>query len=143
MSDKAKGSIALLLTAILWGTGFISQKFGNAVMPPMTFNAVRQLMAAAVLTPLVMSGLKRSGYFDPSRSTAEEIAERRSRALKAGLICGFFLMIGTATQQVGLLTVSAGKSGFISSVYIVFVPFFSVLLPRVMGAGSSTVAFSE
>ena len=128
MSDKAKGNIALLLTAILWGTGFISQKFGNAVMPPMTFNAVRQLMAAAVLTPIVMRGLSESGYLDPARSSAEEIEERRRRIVKAGFICGFFLMVGTATQQVGLLTVSAGKSGFISSVYIVFVPFFSVLL---------------
>ena len=45
MSEKNKGNLILLLTAILWGTGFISQKLGNRVMPPMTFNAVRQLMA--------------------------------------------------------------------------------------------------
>lgn len=128
MSDKAKGNAALLLTAILWGTGFISQKLGNAVMPPITFNAVRQLMAAAVLTPLVVHGLRGSGYLDPSRSSVFEIDTRRKRLLLGGLVCGFFLMIGTATQQIGLLTVSAGKSGFISSVYIVFVPFFSVLL---------------
>ena len=43
-----------MLTAILWGSGFISQKLGNRVMPPMTFNAVRQLMAAVVLTPIVL-----------------------------------------------------------------------------------------
>ena len=128
MSDKNKGNLALLMTAILWGTGFIAQKFGNAVMPPVTFNAVRQLMAAAVLTPLVLRSLNKSGYLDRSRSSAVETGRRRKRMILAGAFCGFFLMVGTATQQIGLLTVSAGKSGFISSVYIVFVPFFSVLI---------------
>ena len=128
MSDKNKGNLALLMTAVLWGTGFISQKFGNAVMPPVTFNAVRQLMAAAVLTPLVLHSLNKSGYLDRSRSSAVETGRRRKRMILAGVFCGFFLMVGTTTQQIGLLTVSAGKSGFISSVYIVFVPFFSVLI---------------
>ena len=130
LTDRVKGNAALLLTAILWGTGFIAQKIGNTVMPPMTFNAVRMLMASAVLLPLVLPGLRKSGYFDTCRSSKETVAYRRRKSLGAGLICGFFLMIGTMTQQLGLLTVSAGKSGFISSVYIVFVPLFSVLVGR-------------
>lgn len=128
MKDRTKGNIALLLTAIVWGTGFISQKLGNEVMPPMTFNAVRQLMAGMVLTPLMLHGFRKSGYLDPARSSAEEIEERKSRLIKAGIICGIFMLIGTDTQQIGLLTVSAGKSGFISALYIVIVPFFTVLL---------------
>lgn len=128
MTDRTKGNIALLLTAILWGTGFISQKLGNEVMPPMTFNAVRQLMACVVLSPLAINGLKKSGYLDPARSTASEISFRYNKLLRAGILCGIFMLIGTATQQIGLLTVSAGKSGFISAVYIVLVPVFSVLI---------------
>lgn len=128
MSDKNKGNLILLLTAVLWGTGFISQKLGNEVMPPMTFNAVRQLMAAVVLTPLALRGLKTSGYLSPKVSTHAQIEERKKRLLKAGLFCGLFMLIGTATQQIGLLTVSAGKSGFISSIYIVFTPLFSVII---------------
>lgn len=128
MSDKNKGNLLLLLTAVLWGTGFISQKLGNQVMPPMTFNAVRQLMASVVLTPIAMRGLKTSGYFSPKISTQNQIAYRKKRLLKAGVLCGLFMLIGTATQQIGLLTVSAGKSGFISSIYIVFTPLFSVIV---------------
>ena len=123
-----KGSLALLLTAILWGTGFISQKMGNAVMPPMTFNAVRQLMAGAVLTPLVMRGLSKSGYLSAVHNTAQQLADRRRRLLRGGVLCGLFMLIGTATQQIGLLSVSAGKSGFISAMYIVIVPLFSVII---------------
>jgi drug/metabolite transporter (DMT)-like permease len=128
MSDKNKGNLLLLLTAVLWGTGFISQKLGNQVMPPMTFNAVRQLMASVVLTPIAMRGLKTSEYFSPKISTQNQIAYRKKRLLKAGVLCGLFMLIGTATQQIGLLTVSAGKSGFISSIYIVFTPLFSVIV---------------
>ena len=128
MSDKNKGNLILLLTAALWGTGFISQKLGNAVMPPMTFNAVRQLMAAIVLTPVAMRGLRTSGYFSPKTNSREQLEYRKKRLMKAGFFCGVFMLIGTATQQIGLLTVSAGKSGFISSIYIVFTPLFSVIV---------------
>ena len=128
MSDKNKGNLILLLTAILWGSGFISQKLGNRVMPPMTFNAVRQLMAAVVLTPIVLRGLKASGYFSRESNTASQLDDRKKRAIKGGVLCGIFMLIGTATQQIGLLTVSAGKSGFISSIYIVFTPLFSVIV---------------
>ena len=128
MSDKNKGNLILLLTAVLWGTGFISQKLGNEVMPPMTFNAVRQLMAAVVLTPVAMRGLRASGYLSVKSNSRERIDFRKKRLLKAGFLCGLFMLIGTATQQIGLLTVSAGKSGFISSIYIVFTPLFSVFV---------------
>ena len=97
-------------------------------MPPMTFNAVRQLMAALVLTPVAMHGLRSSGYLSPKSSTQGQIDYRKKRLLKAGVLCGLFMLIGTATQQIGLLTVSAGKSGFISSIYIVFTPLFSVFV---------------
>lgn len=128
MSNKNKGNLILLLTAILWGTGFISQKLGNRVMPPMTFNAVRQLMAAVVLTPFVLYGLKKSGYLSRESNMYSQLADRKKRLLKGGVLCGLFMLIGTATQQIGLLTVSAGKSGFISSIYIVFTPLFSVIV---------------
>ena len=118
----------MLLTAILWGSGFISQKLGNRVMPPMTFNAVRQLMAAAVLTPLVFRGLRKSAYLSAENNTRTQLDDKKKRVLRGGVLCGIFMLIGTATQQIGLLTVSAGKSGFISSIYIVFTPLFSVIV---------------
>ena len=128
MGNKIKGNLILLLTAVLWGSGFISQKLGNRVMPPMTFNAIRYLLAAIVLMPLVLRGLKSNGYLSAADNSAETLDERKKRLLKAGVLCGLFMLIGTATQQIGLLTVSAGKSGFISSIYIVFTPLFSVIV---------------
>lgn len=128
VSNKTKGNLLLLLTAILWGSGFISQKLGNEAMPPMTFNAVRQLMAGIVLAPLALRSVKASGYFSLEKNSEEEIAYKKKRVLIAGVLCGFLLLIGTGTQQIGLLTVSAGKSGFITSLYIVIVPILSTVL---------------
>lgn len=136
MKDRTKGNLALLLTAIVWGSGFISQKLGNEVMPPMTFNAVRQVLAGIVLTPLMLQGFRKSGYLSPETNTLEQITERKKRLMRAGVLCGIFMLIGTDTQQVGLLTVSAGKSGFISALYIVIVPFFSVILGHKVKARS-------
>ncbi|MBQ0040407.1 MAG: DMT family transporter [Clostridiales bacterium] len=130
MSDKFKGNTALLLTAIVWGTGFIAQKLGNEVMPPMTFNAVRQIMAALVLCPIMMVGLRKSNYLSRAKNSEDTLAFRKSKLIKACVLCGAFLMLGTMTQQIGLLTVSAGKSGFISGMYIVFTPILSVAIGR-------------
>ena len=128
MSDKFKGNAALLFTAIVWGTGFIAQKLGNEVMPPMTFNAIRQIMAAIVLFPIMAMGVKRSGYLSHEKNSYDQIVYRKSKLKKAFVLCGTFLMIGTMTQQIGLLTVSAGKSGFISAMYIVFTPVLSIVV---------------
>jgi len=136
MNDRTKGNLALLLTAVVWGTGFISQKLGNNVMPPMTFNAVRQLMAGIVLTPLVIRGFRASGYLSKDRSSQAQLSFRKNRLLKAGVLCGIFMLIGTDSQQIGLLTVSAGKSGFISALYIAIVPFFSLLVGEKVRARS-------
>lgn len=129
-SDKAKGNVILLITAIVWGTGFIAQKLGNEAMPPMAFNAIRQLFAGIVLCPVMAFSLKKSGYLDPSQNTRSALEYRKKKALVGGIICGLCMLAGTATQQIGLLTVSAGKSGFISSIYIVFTPLFSVILGK-------------
>lgn len=132
MSEKSKGNLILLLVAVLWGSGFISQKLGNTFMPPMTFNAVRQLMAGIVLVPIALSGLRKSGYLSKTKNSYAQLTHRRRRLLISGALCGLFMLIGTTTQQIGLVTVSAGKSGFISSLYIVLVPIFSVLLGNVV-----------
>lgn len=128
MTNRTKGNLALLLTAVLWGTGFISQKIGLDYLPPLSFNSIRQLMAFIVLAPLALNGLAKSGYLSEKQNQNLQLRYKKRRLFLAGAICGFCLFIASATQQIGLLTVSAGKSGFISAVYIVLVPVFSIIL---------------
>ena len=130
MTDKAKGNIALLLTAIMWGSGFIAQKLGNDAMPPLAFNAIRQIVAAIVLLPILALSLKKNGYLNREKLSSEEYSYRKKKSVRTCITCGFFLMLATMAQQVGMLTVSVGKSGFISAMYIVFTPLLSVVVGR-------------
>lgn len=111
---------------MVWGTGFVAQKIGGNLMPPMSFNATRLTMGSLVLLPLMAYSLKKSGYFSAALNSEEQLANKRRRILRGGVICGFFMIVGVTLQQVGLMTISTGKSGFISSIYIVFVLIFNV-----------------
>ena len=128
MTDRTKGNIALLMTALVWGSGFVAQRLGNEILPPMAFNSIRQIMAGFVLLPVLALSLHTSGYLSKDKASASQLAFRKRKALIGGLICGIFMMAGSMLQQIGLVTLEAGKSGFISSIYIVFVPLFSVIL---------------
>lgn len=134
MGNKFKGNVALLITAIAWGSGFIAQKFGNDILPPMTFNAIRQIFAAIVLMPVLAISLKKSGYLAKKELPIAKYTYRRNKALIAGLVCGLLLLGGSVMQQIGLLTVSAGKCGFITALYIVMTPIFSVVLGNKVNA---------
>lgn len=128
MSNKAKGNIALLITALIWGSGFIAQKLGMAYLEPFTFNGLRQCIASIILVPLMIHTARTSGLYSRKKSSAEEV-ERRKRDLLAGsIICGILMALGTNLQQIGLVTVSAGKSGFITAIYIVLVPLIGILV---------------
>lgn len=126
MRDKTKGNIALLITSIVWGTGFIGQKIGMTTLPGVGFNGTRQILATLVLLPFAIYSLKRSGYLDRSKHSMAVVTERRRRTLVGGLVCGVFMALGSNLQQLGLVTVSAGKSGFITAIYIVLVPLISI-----------------
>lgn len=128
MSNKFKGNIALLITAFVWGTGFIAQKFGNDILPPMAFNAIRQVFASIVLLPILAFNLKSTGYLSKDKVSIQELSQRKKTAIKGGIVCGIFMLGGSVLQQIGLLTVSAGKCGFITALYIVITPFFSIIL---------------
>ena len=70
MSNNFKGNAALLITAIVWGSGFIAQKLGGEAMPPMSFNATRQLMASIALIPFAYFSVRSNEYFSKEKNTA-------------------------------------------------------------------------
>ena len=51
---------------------------------------------------------------------------------KAGTLCGIALFIASGAQQVGLIDTDAGKAGFLTSMYIVIVPFIGLFFRKRM-----------
>jgi len=128
MSNRTKGNIALLITAVIWGSGFIAQKLGMAYIGPLAFNSVRQLIAGVVLIPYSMLEMRRTEIFSRVKFSNEVIRERKRDIFRGAGICGILLALGSNAQQVGLVDSSAGKVGFITAIYIVLVPIIGIIL---------------
>ena len=138
MKNKLKGSIYLLLATVIWGSAFVSQSIGMDHIGPFTFQAVRCLLAFLGLLPLILIA-------DLFKKDGNSFFKRWSnKALwKAGLLCGIPLFLATNLQQIGLVDTDAGKSGFLTAMYIVIVPVLGIFLkrkPSIMVPISVTVA---
>ncbi|HHD63074.1 MAG TPA: DMT family transporter [Desulfobulbaceae bacterium] len=123
--------LLLLLTALIWGFGFVAQRAGMEYIGPYTFNGIRFLLGGFCLLPLALRS---------DRSVSPEIPATIA-PLKAGFYAGLVLFCGASLQQVGLLYTSAGKAGFITGLYVIFVPIFGLFFGKQTGAGTWGGAF--
>ncbi len=101
---------------MIWGSAFVAQRFGAEHMAFASFTAVRHALGALVLLVVV-------GVFDRSaHRTRAERAARWRQVLLPGLGVGVALTGGSLLQQAGLETTTAGNAGFITGLYMVFIP---------------------
>ncbi len=122
--------LVLLLAAIIWGTAFVAQAVGMDHLGPFSFNAIRYFIGSISLIPViaVVRGIKRKKGEEPV--TEEEKKTRTIHSLKSGALCGVVLTVASLLQQFGIIYTSVGKAGFITALYIIIVPFFSVIIGK-------------
>lgn len=113
---KLKGPLILLLTSIIWGSTFVAQSMGMETIGPFSYNAARFLVGLLVLTPLVIYSIIKA------KKTKNEYKKYILQSYKCGMIIGVFTGLASNFQQHSLLTVSASKAGFLTALYIIFVP---------------------
>lgn len=119
---KIPGEAMLLLAAIIWGTGFVAQRQAMETMQPFAFIALRFLLGCLVLLPWIILKIK--------RLKTSKWKTNLKRDLLSGVIPGIFLLAGTAMQQLGIMTTSAAKAGFLTSLYLVLVPLIGLLFGK-------------
>ena len=124
MSRRLRGNLLLLLTAAIWGFAFVAQKEGGAEMGALTFNGVRSFLGGGLLL-LLLPVLDRLGL-----SQKPVTSQEKKSLWLGGLLCGLALFGATNLQQLGLLTTTTGKGGFITALYIVLVPVFGLCVGR-------------
>ena len=123
--EQMKGSAMLLLATLIWGCAFVAQSVGMDHMEPMSFQAVRSLLAVAALVPTIY-------WMDKDKSAF--LPRWKDKALwKTGIPCGVALFAAQGLQQTGLLYTEPGKAGFITAMYIVLVPVLGLFLRRKCG----------
>ena len=124
MNNKSlKGSLLLLLGAVIWGAAFVAQRVGMDHVGPFTFNGVRMLLAGIVMIPA-------AAFLEPKGKNGPAAQADPKEQRTAGLLCGVLLFAASSLQQMGLVSTTAGKAGFITALYVVLVPVAAWLLFR-------------
>lgn len=121
--------LGLLFASIVWGTTFFIVKNLVNYINPVTLCAYRFLIAALILLPVLF--YKKKLIFSN---------------FKEGIILGIFLWLIYIFQTIGLVHTSASNGAFITGLFIVFIPVFSILLfkkmPSIMQLVSVFVALA-
>lgn len=129
---QLKGSALLLLTAFIWGVAFVAQSVGMDYVGPFTFISVRFLIGGVVLLPFIWfrdRGGQKSLLTGADRNDRGAVKQ----LLLGGLVCGLALVTGASFQQIGIVHTTVGKAGFVSALYIVFVPILGIFLKKIPG----------
>ncbi len=106
---RLKADLTLFLVSLLWGSAFAAQRIAGQQGSVYLFNGVRFLLAVLFLWPLIWRN-------------------RPDRAQWLWMsLAGLILFVASALQQAGLKYTTAGNAGFITSLYVVIIPFLLYL----------------
>ena len=115
-----QSSLILLLTAAVWGFAFVAQRMGMEHIGPFTFNAIRFFLGAISLIPLIR-------LLPDAKGTIYKPHNTRHFYLW-GILTGIALFAGSSFQQIGIVYTTAGNAGFITGLYVIFVPILGLFL---------------
>ncbi|MDQ0321202.1 drug/metabolite transporter (DMT)-like permease [Pararhizobium capsulatum DSM 1112] len=116
--NRIQANLLLLLSGAIWGAGFVAQSTAMGQVGPFWFTGMKFALAALVVAPLA--------FFETRRATTA----MPKNSIRNFTIIGLALFCGAITQQIGLLTTSVTNSGFLTGLYVVFVPLLTVIFLR-------------
>ncbi|MCC6598465.1 MAG: DMT family transporter [Alphaproteobacteria bacterium] len=116
--QRLKADVLILFAAFIWGTAFVAQKTGMDGLGPFGFVGVRFCISLAFVLPLAFHSYKKRPV---------EIRSLFKTDFNLLLATGCALFSGMALQQVGLLTSTVTNAGFLTGLYVVFVPLMAWL----------------
>lgn len=126
MKKQVRGNLLLIITSFIWGFAFVFQSKGMEFIGPFTFNSLRLIVGALVLLPFTFIEAK----LLKKNNDESKIKPSIKKTIIGGLILGACIFLASSFQQVGIVSTSAGKAGFITSLYIVFVPIIGLFFKR-------------
>lgn len=116
---KLLSAAGLLFATVIWGGGFIFTKTSLDAIPPIYLMAFRFTVAAVGLLLI---------FFKKLRGITR-------RELLSGSILGVLLFLGYLTQTYGVKYTTVSKNAFITTLYVVFIPFLGWALNKKRPAG--------
>lgn len=124
--------LQLFVSTISFAVSFVAQKHAasQGIHRPLTFTACRFIVSTSLLLlfrPLLQYLLHSKVELENSEGLP--VSNASWELYKWGILCGIVLSIGSNLQQLGLQTVSASKTAFITGMYVIFVPIIEYILP--------------
>lgn len=121
----SKSNLLLILASIIWGCAFVAQNVGMNYIGPWTFSTIRFLIAGFSLLAIIpILDKERTHVIRPKTK------EEKMKLLLGSLLCGLALSIGSIVQQIAMLTVPVAKAGFLTTLYVLFVPMITLLFGK-------------
>lgn len=117
-----RGYLYLLMASFLWGTTFVAQLTGMEGIGPFTYGMGRYIIGFFVVLIIWAAFRQRR---QRSRDDGSYVS-----GWKFGIGAGCIMFVASAFQQFALLFTTAGKTAFITCLYIVFVPLFARLIGK-------------
>jgi len=113
--------LLLVVATMIWGLAFVAQKSAMAHVGPLTFAGERLLLGGLVLVPFMFAELRRKAVKLSSFSPRHWV--------QIGLLCAAY-MLGSLLQQFGLAQTSVTNAGFLTALYVLFVPLIAFVAIR-------------
>ena len=121
----SRSNLLLILASIIWGCAFVAQNVGMNYIGPWTFSTIRFLIAGFSLLAIIpILDKKRTHVIRPKTK------EEKQKLLLGSVLCGLALSIGSIVQQIAMLTVPVAKAGFLTTLYVLFVPIITLLFGK-------------
>ncbi|WP_061910627.1 DMT family transporter [Devosia sp. Leaf420] len=117
--SRPLAALLLLLCTMFWGFAFVAQKSAMGTMGPLSFAGVRYILGGLLVLPLALGEWKR-----------RKVTLTRNNWLLIGVLCFAFFM-GSWLQQAGLALTTATNAGFLTGLYVFFVPLIGLVFLRV------------
>lgn len=133
LPPRRVAEIALIGVAVIWGSTFFLVKDATATFPVLAFLVLRFTIATLAMLPLTI----RAGRWPTGREW------------QLGSAAGLLLGLSYIMQTFALRVLGAGRTGFLTGLYVVIVPFLALLLMRhpitrriALGAGLAVIGLA-
>jgi drug/metabolite transporter (DMT)-like permease len=132
------GELQIIFSVVVFGVSFVLARFAmiDNKIGPITFTACRFLVSTILLymfrpcaQKLIHSAVEKSEANIHNDSESFSFKSDNMQLWLWGTICGTSNLTASILLQIGLMTVTAGKAGFITGMYVVFIPVVEYYLP--------------
>lgn len=113
-----RAAIELILATFFWGFGFVGARWALDLFSPSWMSGIRFVLAFAIATPAMFYIAKRGGF------------SNWKQTFKTAFWPGLYLTLTIVLQTWGLKYTTATNAGFITTLYVVFVPVLQFIYLR-------------